>query len=217
MRRYACLIPLAASFSRSKDSSLMMCSILQALASATSGSTPAAISCSVKNKGEILIHLERSMIELWILSSFSGAVNAVASSKLTMGASFRMQRTIEMRCFSPPERVAPPCQPLFNHILMDRHTAEGRKSSCQLGWAQMHLLRQFFTRGGKGELAVNDPLCLHDGGPLRPGCRAASPLGLFRWQRLRPECCLALYFILRSCPENNGRNTPKCRKHPDNA
>ena len=131
MRRYACLIPLAASFSRSKDSSLMMCSILQALASATSGSTPAAISCSVKNKGEILIHLERSMIELWILSSFSGAVNAVASSKITMGASFRMQRTIEMRCFSPPERVAPPCQPLFNHILMDRHTAEGRKSSCQ--------------------------------------------------------------------------------------
>ena len=108
MRRYACLIPLAASFSRSKDSSLMMCSILQALASATSGSTPAAISCSVKNKGEILIHLERSMIELWILSSFSGAVNAVASSKITMGASFRMQRTIEMRCFSPPERVAPP-------------------------------------------------------------------------------------------------------------
>lgn len=30
MRRYACLIPLAASFSRSKDSALMMCSILQA-------------------------------------------------------------------------------------------------------------------------------------------------------------------------------------------
>ena len=45
MRRYACLIPLAASFSRSKDSALMMCSILQASASATLGSTPAAISC----------------------------------------------------------------------------------------------------------------------------------------------------------------------------
>ena len=40
MRRYACLIPLAASFSRSKDSALMMCSILQASASATLGSTP---------------------------------------------------------------------------------------------------------------------------------------------------------------------------------
>ena len=48
MRRYACLIPLAASFSRSKDSALMMCSILQASASATLGSTPAAISFSVK-------------------------------------------------------------------------------------------------------------------------------------------------------------------------
>ena len=48
MRRYACLIPLAASFSRSKDSALMMCSILQASAFATLGSTPAAISFSVK-------------------------------------------------------------------------------------------------------------------------------------------------------------------------
>ena len=44
------------------------------------------------------------------------------------------------------------CQPLLNNILMDRHTVEGRKSPCQLGQTQMYLLRQFFTRGGKGEL-----------------------------------------------------------------
>ena len=40
----------AASFSRSKLSSLMMCSIRQASASAILGSTPAAISCSVKKQ-----------------------------------------------------------------------------------------------------------------------------------------------------------------------
>ena len=40
----------AASFSREKLSSLMMCSIRQASASAVFGSTPAAISCSVKKQ-----------------------------------------------------------------------------------------------------------------------------------------------------------------------
>ena len=40
----------AASFSREKLSSLIMCSIRQASASAVLGSTPAAISCSIKNK-----------------------------------------------------------------------------------------------------------------------------------------------------------------------
>ena len=40
----------AASFSREKLSSLMMCSIRQASASAVLGSTPAAISCSVKKQ-----------------------------------------------------------------------------------------------------------------------------------------------------------------------
>ena len=40
----------AASFSRSKLSSLMMCSIRQASASTVLGSTPAAISCSVKKQ-----------------------------------------------------------------------------------------------------------------------------------------------------------------------
>ena len=52
---------------------------------------------------------------------------------------------------------------------MDRHTVEGRESPCQLGQTQMYLLRQFFTRGGKGELAVDDPFRFHDGSPLRPG------------------------------------------------
>ena len=40
----------AASFSREKLSSLIMCSIRQASASAVVGSTPAAISCSVKKQ-----------------------------------------------------------------------------------------------------------------------------------------------------------------------
>ena len=40
----------AASFSREKLSSLIMCSIRQASASAVLGSTPAAISCSVKKQ-----------------------------------------------------------------------------------------------------------------------------------------------------------------------
>ena len=33
---------------------------------------------------------------------------AVASSRMTMGASFRMQRAMEILCFSPPERDSPP-------------------------------------------------------------------------------------------------------------
>ena len=46
---YSCFCA-SASFSRSKLSSLIMCSIRQASASAVLGSTPAAISCSIKNK-----------------------------------------------------------------------------------------------------------------------------------------------------------------------
>ena len=46
---YSCSC-VAASFSRSKLTSLMMCSIRQASASAVLGSTPAAISCSVKKQ-----------------------------------------------------------------------------------------------------------------------------------------------------------------------
>ena len=42
------------------------------------------------------------------LYQFGDSLLNIASSKMTMGASFRMQRAIEMRCFSPPERVAPP-------------------------------------------------------------------------------------------------------------
>ena len=54
-------------------------------------------------------------------------------------------------------------QALLNDILMDRHTVKRGKSTRQLGKAQMHLLRQLFTRGGEGKLAVDDPLRLHDG------------------------------------------------------
>ena len=41
-------------------------------------------------------------------SSFSGSTFAVASSNSTMGASFSSARAMEMRCFSPPDTVAPP-------------------------------------------------------------------------------------------------------------
>ena len=40
--------------------------------------------------------------------SFSGSTLAVASSKMIIGASFRIARAIDIRCFSPPERDAPP-------------------------------------------------------------------------------------------------------------
>ena len=41
-------------------------------------------------------------------ASFSGSTLAVASSKITMGASLSMARAMERRCFSPPEREPPP-------------------------------------------------------------------------------------------------------------
>jgi len=40
--------------------------------------------------------------------SFSGSTLAVASSRMMTGASFKMARAMEMRCFSPPDRLAPP-------------------------------------------------------------------------------------------------------------
>ena len=40
--------------------------------------------------------------------SFSGSTLAVASSRMTMGASFRMARAMLMRWRSPPESAAPP-------------------------------------------------------------------------------------------------------------
>lgn len=38
-------------------------------------------------------------------SSFSGSTLLVASSKMMIGASFSMARAIEIRCFSPPDKV----------------------------------------------------------------------------------------------------------------
>ena len=43
------------------------------------------------------------MIDFWILSSFCGSVNAVASSKITIGAFLRIALAIAIRCFSPPD------------------------------------------------------------------------------------------------------------------
>ena len=61
MRRYACLIPLAASFSRSKDSALMMCSILQASASATLGLNPCGNQLLCKKKQWTLVDALRDL------------------------------------------------------------------------------------------------------------------------------------------------------------
>ena len=44
----------------------------------------------------------------WIRCSFSGSMLAVASSRMMMGAFLRMARAMEIRCFSPPDRVPPP-------------------------------------------------------------------------------------------------------------
>lgn len=50
----------------------------------------------------------REEIAAWSSASFSGSTLAVASSKITMGASLSMARAMERRCFSPPEREPPP-------------------------------------------------------------------------------------------------------------
>lgn len=49
-----------------------------------------------------------SVSAAWMSASFSGSMLAVASSKMTMGASFNNARAMEIRCFWPPESAAPP-------------------------------------------------------------------------------------------------------------
>ena len=51
--------------------------------------------------------MERAIIDFWILSSFCGSVKAVASSKITIGAFFKIALAIAIRCFSPPESRLP--------------------------------------------------------------------------------------------------------------
>ena len=41
-------------------------------------------------------------------ASFSGSTLAVASSSTITGASFIIALAMDMRCFSPPERLVPP-------------------------------------------------------------------------------------------------------------
>ena len=48
-------------------------------------------------------------------ASFSGSMLAVASSRMTMGASFKSARAIEMRCFWPPESAAPPSPTIVSY------------------------------------------------------------------------------------------------------
>ena len=46
-------------------------------------------------------------IEFCKIASFSGSVYAVASSRITIGASLSIALAIEIRCLSPPERCPP--------------------------------------------------------------------------------------------------------------
>ena len=52
--------------------------------------------------------LVSSDMAVWIRCSFSGSTLAVASSSIIIGASFRIALAMEMRCFSPPDRLPPP-------------------------------------------------------------------------------------------------------------
>ena len=48
-------------------------------------------------------------------TSFSGSRLAVASSSRTTGASFRSALAMEIRCFSPPDRVEPPSPTIVSY------------------------------------------------------------------------------------------------------
>ena len=53
----------------------------------------------------------------WIRCSFSGSMLAVASSRIMIGASFRIALAMEILCFSPPERVPPPSPIMVSYPL----------------------------------------------------------------------------------------------------
>ena len=54
----------------------------------------------------VLLRAKRATAS-WTTASFSGSVYAVASSRMTMGASFIMARAMAMRWRSPPDRCPP--------------------------------------------------------------------------------------------------------------
>ena len=56
----------------------------------------------------MVLFLVSSSIAFCRRSSFSGSTLAVASSRITMGASFNIALAMLILCFSPPERDAPP-------------------------------------------------------------------------------------------------------------
>ena len=56
----------------------------------------------------IVFSLVRASIASINSFSFSGSTLAVASSNMTIGASFMIALAIEIRCFSPPDNDAPP-------------------------------------------------------------------------------------------------------------
>ena len=53
-------------------------------------------------------------------TSFSGSSEAVASSRSTTGGSFNIARAMEMRCFSPPDKVQPPSPTCVSYPLGNR-------------------------------------------------------------------------------------------------
>ena len=91
-------------------------------------------------------------MERCITDSFSGSVNAVASSKITIGLSFNIALAIAMRCLSPPER-------LQNEKVFFTRTLSSALSSLPLMAAQVraaaqqvrHLRVQAEAGGGQGD------------------------------------------------------------------
>ena len=55
----------------------------------------------VGDQDQVFPLCQREEIAAWSSASFSGSTLAVASSRITMGASLSMARAMEIRCFSP--------------------------------------------------------------------------------------------------------------------
>jgi len=67
------------------------------------------ILCAITSK---VFPLVKAAIDFCSLSSFSGSVKAVASSRITTGAFFKMALAMAILCFSPPDNF-PPASPAW--------------------------------------------------------------------------------------------------------
>ena len=73
--------------------------------SSTMMSSSPMTDCSLWAMTSTVLFFTSSSMARCISTSFSGSRLAVASSRKTMGASESIARAMEIRCFSPPERV----------------------------------------------------------------------------------------------------------------